>query len=72
MFSDGLPRYLKHGCPGVVVALPDGTCIEVLGYGEDFGLVATSIEDSQLSSSPIEDLQRLTSGAPPVQLRVAT
>jgi hypothetical protein len=48
VFSDGLPRYLKHRCPGVGFILPDGTCIQILGYADDHALVATSKEDLQL------------------------
>jgi hypothetical protein len=48
VFSDGLPRYLRHRCPGIGVVLPDGTCIQILGYADDFALVATSKEDLQL------------------------
>ena len=48
VFSDGLPQYLKHRCPGVGVTLPDGTCVQILGYADDFALVATSQEDLQL------------------------
>jgi hypothetical protein len=48
VFSDGLPRYLRHRCPGVGVTLPDGTCVQILGYADDFALVATSKEDLQL------------------------
>jgi hypothetical protein len=47
VLSDGLPRYLKHRCPGIGVALPDGTCIQVLGYADDFALVAKSATDMQ-------------------------
>ena len=48
VFSDGLPRYLKHRCPGVGFILPNGTCIQILGYADDFALVAKSLKDLQL------------------------
>jgi hypothetical protein len=48
VFSDGLPRYLKHHWLGIGVILPDGTCVQVLGYADDFALVATSIEDLEI------------------------
>ena len=52
VMADGLPRYLAHHCPGVGITISDGTCVNlvripVLGYADDFALVAPTIEDLQ-------------------------
>jgi hypothetical protein len=52
IMADGLPRFLAHLCPTVGIKLPDGTClhvlrIQVLGYADDFVLIASTIEDLQ-------------------------
>jgi exonuclease III len=53
IMSDGLPRYLAHHCPTAGLQLPDGTRlniirIQVLGFADDFVLVAPTVEDLQV------------------------
>lgn len=52
IMADGLPRFLAHFCPSIGIKLPDGTClhvlrIQVLGFADDFVLIASTIEDLQ-------------------------
>ena len=53
VMADGLPRYLAHHCPTVGMKLSDGMClnvirIQVLGFADDFVLIAPTIEDLQI------------------------
>jgi hypothetical protein len=53
VMADGLPRYLAHHCPTVGMKLSDGMClnvirIQVLGFADDFVLIAPMIEDLQI------------------------
>ena len=52
IMADGLPRFLAHHCPTIGIKLPDGAClhvlrIQVLGFADDFVLIAATVEDLQ-------------------------
>lgn len=42
LFIDGLERFLRRVCPEAEALSSDGTCVPVLGYADDFILLATS------------------------------
>ncbi len=53
VMADGLPRYLAHHCPTVGMKLSDDMClnvirIQLLGFADDFVLIAPTIEDLQI------------------------
>ena len=49
LFSDGLHRHLVHACPGVGPQLHNGRNVPLLGYADDFVLLATTPAGLQCS-----------------------
>ena len=47
LFIDGLERFLRHTCPEAGALTSDGTRVPVLGYADDFLLLATSQTELQ-------------------------
>ena len=56
LFSDGLHRYLLHNCPSAGPQLQCGRYVPILGYADDFALLATTPVGLQRSLDAVFEL----------------
>lgn len=61
---DGLPRYREHHCPGIGIKYPDGLNVidpdlQILGFADDFVVIASTVEDLQRVANANHDCWKL-------------